>query len=283
MQELKTFFAFQNVPSRAQGWDFLGNAPCSRAAGLRGRTCQDLPSGSVQDKALGCCQCSSSHCLFFHFTAIDGAAQWVLLGKPQSLEPFEKLSECWHMPLKHGLKRILITPLIEQAGKHLKCKYFPGTFFWEKMRMHSWKSSLHSISPVAIKRCDIDWRSMANQEICDSTPLQFDFWETYIIASLHLFWLLQSSVAEVGWGIKIQMHAQFREENDLDITLTKSTICAGNKISFFFSFALKGQKSSKSSSPQDSPSKCTRIGLNLIFDSRLSSAQSHLLSQIVSC
>lgn len=75
---------------------------------------------------------------------------------------------------------------------------------------------------------------MANQEICDSTPLQFDFWETYIIASLHLFWLLQSSVAEVGWGIKIQMHAQFREENDLDITLTKSTICAGNKISFFF-------------------------------------------------
>lgn len=78
---------------------------------------------------------------------------------------------------------------------------------------------------------------MANQEICDSTPLQLDFWETYIIAALHLFWLLRSSVTEVGWGIKIQMHAQFREENGLDITLAKSTICAGNKI-FIINFSF---------------------------------------------
>lgn len=133
------------------------------------------------------------------------------------------------------------------------------------MRMHSWKS-MHSISPVAIKKCGIDWRSMVNQEICDSTPLQLDFWEIYVIACLHLFWLLKSSVTAVGWGIKIQMHAQFREENGLVITLAKSTICAGNKIFIiFFSFALKREKSSKSSSPQDSPSKCTRTGLNLIF------------------
>lgn len=79
---------------------------------------------------------------------------------------------------------------------------------------------------------------MANQEICGSTPLQLDFWDTYIIASLHLFWLLRSSVAEVGWGIKIQMHVQFREENDLDTTLAKSTICAGNKIFIIFFLLL---------------------------------------------
>lgn len=95
---------------------------------LRGRACQHLPSGSSQDKALGCCQGSSSHCLSFHFTPIDGAAQWVLPGKPQSLESFEKLSECWHMPFKHGLKWILITPLIEQAGKHLSANISQGRF-----------------------------------------------------------------------------------------------------------------------------------------------------------
>lgn len=92
---------------------------------LRGRACQHLPSGSVQDKALGY-SAPTPHCLSFHFTAIDGAAQWVLQGKPQSLEPFEKLSECWHMPFKHGLKWILITPLIEQAGKHLSANISQG-------------------------------------------------------------------------------------------------------------------------------------------------------------
>lgn len=103
---------------------------------------------------------------------------------------------------------------------------------------------------------------MANKEICGCTPLQLDFGETCVTASLHLFWLCQNSVSEVGRGIKIQMHAQFREENDLDVTLAKSTICAGNKIFIiFFLLLLKGRKSSKSSSPQDSPSKHTRVGL----------------------
>lgn len=95
---------------------------------LRDRPCQHLPSGSAHDKALGCCQCSNSHYLYFPFTPIDGAAQWVLPGKPQSLEPFEKLSECWHMSFKHGLKWILITPLIEQAGKHLSANISQGHF-----------------------------------------------------------------------------------------------------------------------------------------------------------
>lgn len=116
---------------------------------------------------------------------------------------------------------------------------FPRDIFLRKMRMHGWKSSLHSISSAAVKKCGVGWRSMANQEICDSTPLQHDFWETSITASLALFWLLRSSVTEVGWGIKIQIHAQFREENYLDITLSKSTICAGNKISIFFPLLWK--------------------------------------------
>lgn len=52
----------------------------------------------------------------------------VLPGKPQSLEPFEKLSECWHMPFKHGFKWILITPVIEQASKHLSANISQGHF-----------------------------------------------------------------------------------------------------------------------------------------------------------
>jgi len=62
------------------------------------------------------------------------------------------------------------------------------------------------------------------------------------------------------------MQVQFREENYLEMTLAKSTICAGNKMIFYFFFLLLWKGENLARNPHDSPSKCTWIGSNLRFD-----------------
>lgn len=123
-QELKTFFPFQNIPClehRAEiSWEMLGAA---------GQQCSGPELASICLQALFRTRHWSAAsapapivCLFISLLLM------VLPGKPQSLEPFEKLSECWHMPFKHGFKWILITPVIEQASKHLSANISQGHF-----------------------------------------------------------------------------------------------------------------------------------------------------------
>lgn len=236
-QKLKTFMSFRNIPCvdhvAEMRWAVLG----SRAAALKGRACQRFAFGHRSGEETGSLPALEPPASLLSFHCRCWCCPVGASGKPrasQSLEPFKKLSECWHMPFNRGLERVLITPVIEQAGKHISANISQGHFSGKKMRMHSWKSSLHSISPVVIIKM---WRILeinGKPRVSIPHPHQLHFYDTYIIASLHLFLLLGSSVTEMGWGINIQMHVQFREENDLDMTLAKSTICAGNKMIFWF-------------------------------------------------
>lgn len=160
-------------------------------------------------------------------------------GKPrasQSPRPFKKLSESWHMLFNHGLKWILITPVTERAGKHRSANLSRECFSGKnenaqlKIKLVFHPSSCHYKNVAYI----VDqWQT--NRFVIPD-PLQLCFYITHITASLHLFLLLGSSMTSVAWSINIQMHTQFREENDLDMTLAKSTICAGNKMIFYYFF-----------------------------------------------
>lgn len=129
-QGLKTFFPFQNIPSldhrREISWEML------RAAGQ---------------------QCSGAELASFCLQALFRTRHWAAASAPTPIvclfislllmvlpggccrescrvwSLLKSFSECWHMPFKHGLKWILITPLIEQAGKHLSANISQGHFF----------------------------------------------------------------------------------------------------------------------------------------------------------
>ena len=132
------FFSFQNVPCldhmEGVSWGTLCKL-CSRAAVLKGRACQPFAFRhcSAQDTVLlPVLEPPSSVFSFqFHWWSCPLGAS----GKrraSQSLEPFKKLSERWHMPFNRGLKWILITPVIEQAGNHISANISQGHFSGKK-------------------------------------------------------------------------------------------------------------------------------------------------------
>lgn len=154
-QKLKTFFSFQNIPRLDHveeiSWEMLCSLG-SKAAVLKGKACQPFAfrHGSGQDTLMfrGREPLLSIFSFHFHWCRCPVGAS----GKPrasQSLKPFKKLSECWHMPFNRGLKWILITPVIEQAGEHISANISQGHFSGKNENAQL-KSSLHSISPVAI-------------------------------------------------------------------------------------------------------------------------------------
>lgn len=132
MQQLKTYFLSRTFPLWSMGWSFQRKAPCSRAAVLRGRACQHLPSGSVQDKALGYCQCSNSPLFVFSFHSYWWCCPVGAAGKATESGAFWK---AFWMLAYADQARFKMDPNYSSnwtSRQASKCKYFPGTFFWEK-------------------------------------------------------------------------------------------------------------------------------------------------------
>lgn len=174
---------------------------CGRAAALKGRACRPFAFRRCSGEDTVLLAVLEPPLSIFSFHCHRWCCPVGTSGKPrasQSLEPFKKLSECWHMPFNRGLKWILITPVIERAGKRISANISQGHFSGKnenaqlKIRLAFHLSSCH------YKNVAYTGDQRKTKRFVIPHPLQLYFCNTYIIASLHLFLLLGSSVTEVG-------------------------------------------------------------------------------------
>lgn len=129
MQELKTFFLSRTFPLWSPGMKFPGKCSVQQCLG------QSLPAFAFRlcsGQGPGLLPVLPFPLFVFHFTPTDGAAQWVHSGKATESGALWKAFWMLAYAVQACFKVDPNYSCNWTSRQASKCKFFPGTFFWEK-------------------------------------------------------------------------------------------------------------------------------------------------------